>query len=278
VEFVNHLDRKSIREKDGVHFGFGFDVPDGQIRMETPWAVVRPNVDQLPGACRNWFTVQRWLDISAERFGVTWAPLDAPLVQIGRITANLLGTVRFNEWMTNAIESSTIYSWAQNNHWHTNYKIDQPGLTTFRFAVRAHARGYSAMESAQFGCETSRPLLVAKASSMPRPERPLLELDSQAAMVETVKPSSDRKAIIVRLFGVTGKDASVRLKWRAPQPTAVYLTDLTERPLQKVNGSTRVPAFGVVHLRAELYPHTPPTAVLESSLIERAGLKESALR
>ncbi|MCL4180295.1 MAG: hypothetical protein KJ072_21445 [Verrucomicrobia bacterium] len=46
----------AVPEKDSVHLGFGFQVPGGTARMETPWAVVRPNVDQLSGACRNWFT------------------------------------------------------------------------------------------------------------------------------------------------------------------------------------------------------------------------------
>ena len=49
VELVNHIDRQAVREKDAVHFGFGFQVPGGTLRIETPWAVVRPNVDQLPG-------------------------------------------------------------------------------------------------------------------------------------------------------------------------------------------------------------------------------------
>ncbi|MCC6415536.1 MAG: hypothetical protein IT582_06480, partial [Opitutaceae bacterium] len=156
VELVNHVDRKSVRQKDGVHFGFGFNVPEGQVRMETPWAVVRPNADQLPGSCRNWFTVQRWVDISNAKCGITWAPLDAPLLEIGGLTANLLGSVAYPRWMTNAIDSQTIYSWAQNNHWHTNYKIDQPGLTTFRYILRPHRGGYSAAAAARFGVETTR--------------------------------------------------------------------------------------------------------------------------
>ncbi|HXJ74477.1 MAG TPA: glycoside hydrolase, partial [Candidatus Dormibacteraeota bacterium] len=163
VQLVDHLDRQSVREKDGVHIGFGFNVPGATIRMETPWAVVRPNVDQLMGSCRNWFTIQRWVDVSGKDFGIALASLDAPLIEIGGLTANLLGSVAFNEWMTNALDSSTIYSWAQNNHWHTNYKIDQPGLTTFHYVLRPHLSGYSAADSARFGLETSRPLLVAPA-------------------------------------------------------------------------------------------------------------------
>lgn len=252
VELVNHVDRKAVRKKDGVHFGFGFGVPGGGIHLETPWAVVRPNIDQLPGACRNWFTVQRWVDVSNDDCGITWAPLDAPLMQIGGITANLLGSVAFHEWMTNAFDSQTIYSWAQNNHWHTNYKIDQPGVTTFRYWLRPHRRGYSGPDAARFGMESSRPLLVARADPQSSPPTSRLTVSSPDVLVETLKPSHDGRALLVRLFGVSGKTESVILTWSDAAPTSVWLTDLTEKPLRRIERRVEVPAYAVVHLRAEL--------------------------
>jgi hypothetical protein len=251
VELVNHVDRHAVREKDSVHFGFGFRVPGGTVRMETPWAVVRPNVDQLPGACRNWFTVQRWVDVSNADRGITLAPLDAPLLQVGGMTANLLGPVAWEEWLNETIESTTLYSWAQNNHWFTNYKADQPGVTTFRYALRPHRSGYHPMEAARFGLESSRPLIAALAeSSRPVPGR-LLAMDAPDVLVETVKVSEDGKAIVVRLFGVSGREVKARLVWKGSQPTAVYRTDLTERPLVRLPGKIEVPGYGVTMVRAE---------------------------
>ena len=251
VELTDQVNRQSVRVKDGVHFGFGFNVPRGQIRMETPWAVVRPNLDQLPGSCRNWFTVQRWVDISNPDYGVLWAPLDAPLMEIGGLTANLLGSVAFKDWMTNAIDSQTVYSWAQNNHWHTNYKIDQPGITTFRYMLRPHRGGYAAGNAARFGLETTRPLLAVPAN----PARPapgsLFQVSNPEVLVETVKMSADGRAYIVRLFGVSGKDARVKLAWNVPLK-GVWLSDLTEQPLRRIPGAIDVPAWAAMTLRAEM--------------------------
>jgi hypothetical protein len=251
VEFINDVDRKSVREKDAVHFGYGFNVPDGRIHMETPWGVVRPNVDQLPGSCRNWFTVQRWVDISNPDFGVTWAPIDAPLMQIGGMTANLLGSVAFDLWMTNALESQTIYSWAQNNHWHTNYKVDQPGVTRFRFIIRPHHGGYKPAEAARFGVETTRPLLVASAPAGEHVQKALFKLHTNDVLIETVKPSTDGRALIIGLFGVTGKPTTAKLSWNGTEPD-LWFTDLTEKPLRPANSGVEVPAYAVVYLRAEL--------------------------
>lgn len=259
VEMINHVDRLPVRDKDAVHFGFGFHVPGGTVRMETPWAVVRPNVDQLPGACCNWFTVQRWVDVSNDERGVTWAPVDTPLMEIGGLTANLVGGVGFGEWqtvppeayMTRALDSQTLYSWAQNNHWNTNYKTDQPGMATLRYVVRPHAGGYEAAMAARFGHETTRPLLVAAATAA-QAAGSLLSISTAEVLIETLKFSADGKALIVRLFGVSDRPQTATLVWHRIKPAAVWLTDLTEQPVTAVSGAIRVPAFGVVHLRADL--------------------------
>ena len=91
VDLLNTVDKLPVRAKEGVHFRFGFNVPRSTVRMDVPWAVVRAELDQLPGACKNWFTVQRWIDISNDRYGVACATPDAPLFEVGGITANLLG-------------------------------------------------------------------------------------------------------------------------------------------------------------------------------------------
>jgi hypothetical protein len=251
VELVNHVDRQAVREKDAVHFGFAFHVPGGGLRIETPWAVVRPNVDQIPGSCFNWYSVQRWVDISNQDWGVTWAPLDAPLMEIGGLTANLLGPVPLGDWMTQALDSQTIYSWAQNNHWHTNYKADQPGVTTFRYVLRPHRGGYSGSEAARFGLETTRPLIAAPADTAKPVPGPLLSVSSPDVLVETVKVSDDGQGFVVRLFGVSGRDTAVSLRWREPGPKRQWLSDLSEQLRQPVTGPVLVPANGIVTLRTD---------------------------
>ena len=56
--------------------------PDGEIRLDVPFGVIRPDADQIASACKNWFTVGRWADVANADFGVTWVTLDAPLVQV----------------------------------------------------------------------------------------------------------------------------------------------------------------------------------------------------
>jgi alpha-mannosidase len=250
VELVNTVDKLAVRAKEGLHFGFGFDVSDGTARMDVGWAAVRPELDQIPASCKNWFSVQRWVDISNDRFGVTWSPVDAPLVEVGGITANLIGSqTNPDVWIQHLQASQTIYSWIMNNHWHTNYRADQEGPTVFRYAIRPH-KGFAPVSAARFGVGCSQPLICVPASG-PAPGKPRLALSSDKVIVTAFKPSDDGKAWIVRLFGASGKTEKVKLSWTTPSPQQVWISDTSEQPRQKASSSVEVPGWGIVTLRAE---------------------------
>ena len=250
LEFINTVDKLPVRAKEGLHFGYGFAVPNGTVRMDVGWAEVRPEVDQIPASCKNWFSVQRWLDISNERFGVTWSPIDAPLVELGGLTANLLGSqTDYRVWIQHLAPTQTFYSWVMNNHWHTNYRAEQEGPTVFRFALQAHL-AFASDSAAQFGVACSQALIVTKAyGDHAMPSR--LELSSNKVLVSAFKPSDDGQGWIVRLFGASGQSQKVKLSWSKPAPRHLWLSDLSEQPRLEAGNSIEVPAWGIVTLRAE---------------------------
>jgi hypothetical protein len=252
VEIINTVDKLPVRAKEGLHFGFAFDVPGGVMRMDVPWGVVRPELDQIPGACKNWFTVQRWVDISNDDCGVTWTTPDAPLVEVGGLTANLVGSLADpRAWLERVEPSQTVYSWAMNNHWHTNYRAEQEGPTVFRYLIWPHDGPCSPHLAARLGVETSQPLLVMPARAE-APKTPPLKPISMSGMATAFKPSEDGRAWILRLFGASGKDEEVKLEWNDPAPKAIWLSDNSEQPRQQVSGPIRLPAWGIVTVRADL--------------------------
>jgi alpha-mannosidase len=70
--------------------------------------------------------------------------------------------------------------------------------------------------------------------------------------VETFKRSEDGKALILRLFGVSGAPLAVDIRWGEPRPAKVFRSDLSEKPLSRIPGPVEIPAYGIVTLRAEL--------------------------
>jgi alpha-mannosidase len=212
---------------------------------------MRPEVDQIPGACKNWFTVGRWADVSNDQMGVTWVTLDAPLVEIGGITATLLNSQTDPEvWRKKVERTQTLYSWAMNNHWGTNYRAYQEGPTRFRFVLRPHPKADHA-EASRFATGFSQPLLVRR-SHAGRPAKPFLEVTPADVIVTALKPSDDGKAWIVRLFGASGKDRSATLRWGQKSPKSVHLSGTNEEAGRKISRTANIPGFGLVTLRAEV--------------------------
>jgi alpha-mannosidase len=260
VELFDTVDKKRLEAanycaKEGtesVHFAFPFHVPGGEMRFDVPLAVMRPEYDQMPNACKNWLTAGRWVDVSNKEFGVTWVTLDAPLVEVGGITATILENApNPNVWRKKIEPTQTLYSWAMNNHENTNYRAYQEGPTLFRFVLRPH-RGTTAASASRFATAFSQPLVTVPARGVAPPATALLRVEPAAVLVMGFKPSDDGKAWIVRLFGAGEQAVAAKLTWSAPAPRHVWISDTSEKPIRKITGDIAVPALGVVTLRVEL--------------------------
>jgi alpha-mannosidase len=237
--------------KESVQFAFPFNVKRGQIRLDIPLAVMRPETDQLAGACKNWLPVGRWIDVANESHGVTWVTFDAPLVEIGEVSARLLGSERdLDVWRKHIEPTQKFYSWVMNNHWGTNYCASQEGVVVFRYALRPHL-GYDAAAASRFATGLSQPLLVAPAAGPVAARSPLLRVEPEDVLVTALKRSDDGKAWIVRLFGASGQDRRAKLIWPSPQPQDVWRSDLSERPGIRSEDLVTVRAWELVTLRAD---------------------------
>jgi len=241
-EFAQH------EGKESVQFAFPFAVSDGKMRMDIPLAVMRPEIDQLPGSCKNWLPVGRWIDVANANEGVTWVTLDAPLVEVGGVTATMLGSQKDPTVWRDSIEpTQKFYSWVMNNHWGTNYRAYQEGVVEFRYALRLHS-GYDPAASSRLAIGLSQPLLASAASSNP-PAPSLLRIEPADVLALALKPSEDGKAWIVRLFGASEEDRRARLTWLTA--TRMWLSDLSERPLKPVDQEVVIASRDLVTLRAD---------------------------
>jgi hypothetical protein len=199
--------------KESLQFAFPFAVADGQMTVDSAFAQVRPELDQLPGSCKNWMPVGRWVDVSNPSLGVTWVTLDAPLIEVGGITATKLNSqTNPDVWLRHLDPTQTFFSWVMNNHWGTNYRAWQEGPVTFRYALRPH-RGADFAEADRFATGLSQPLVVVGAKDASPLPAPLLQVEPADILIKELKPSDDGKAWIVRLFNASDKTANVRMTW-----------------------------------------------------------------
>lgn len=260
VELINTVDKQRLvaasyhakEGKESLNFAFPFNVPGGTLRLELPFAVINPEQDLIPSACKNWFTVGRWADVTGADLGVTWITLDAPLLQVGGLTANLLNSqANPDVWRKRVEPTRKVYSWAMNNHWGTNYRAYQEGPVVFRYLLRPHRR-YDPATASRLAIAQTQPLIPIRGRGPKPTATPRLRLSSDQVLVTGMKPSEDRRALILRLWEASGRDTTTRLQWATPKPNQVFLSDTSERPLRKATETLAIPAWGLVTLRAEL--------------------------
>ncbi len=168
--------------------------------------------------------------MSNKEFGVTWATVDAPLVEVGAITSDPRG--KTVGWLKHIEQSTTLYSYVMNNYWETNYKAGQEGPTTFRYSIKPHRR-FDSSRAARFGIERSQPLITVAVDKNTAVQGSILWVKPAGVIVTAFKPSEDGKARIVRLFNASGQPKKARLAWAKPVPKTIWLSNFAEEKISK---------------------------------------------
>ena len=241
------VDKDRVRNKEGVHIAFPFAVPGGTARVDIGWGFVRPEIDQIAGACRDFFGARDSVDISNEEYGLTWTSLDAPLVEIGAVTDETPRRGERRAWLQELAPSTRLFSYVMNNYWHTNYKADQEGPVTLRYVLAPH-RGSDTVAAKRLGLEAANPLIpVAAGRDSPVPRFPL-DVRSPGFVATRLKPSPDGKAWVLRLFNASSVPGKLVLSGAAFDRGRVFLSDLSETQGPPLSVPLEVPAFGILTL------------------------------
>jgi alpha-mannosidase len=244
VDISTTIDKIAVREKESVHFAFPFRVPGAQMRYDVADGIVRAPEDQLAGACKNFFSAVSWTDVSNADYGVTLAVPDAPLVEMGAITAE-------QPWMRTIQPSPLIFSYAMNNYWHTNYKADQEGPVNFSYAIQPHG-AFSSAAAARFGRERREPLVVAPADQSRPPAQSLFHISPDGVMVSSVKPFVEGGGWLVYVYNPTGTEQKIVLTFDASvRVITVQKSDAFGRVIDSSAGPFPVAAYGSVYLRVD---------------------------
>ncbi len=249
VSLLNTTDKLKERRPEGLYFSFPFDVPEAEARIDVPWTVVQVEKDQMVGANRNYYCVQRFVDLSNDDFGVTWSPIDAPMVQFDPIIiASAQGR---KTWRTFIDPKSFLHSWTMNNHWETNFKADQEGIINFAYAIRPHEGGYDAVSAQRFGRDACQPLMVIPVDTgQPSYEAPFKLIGDDGIIITSLRPSRDGQAMMVRLFNVSDQPQSFSLRWSRPVGRS-WISNPMENALQACPESVELDRFEIMTIRID---------------------------
>jgi hypothetical protein len=231
IEFINRVHKTEVYTKEAVYFAFPFAMEHPQFRYEIQNGFVDPSRDQLPGAGKEWFSVQHW--VAAEEGGVSVAlvPVDASLV--------CLGDIFRATWPKDfGQRPGTIFSYVMNNYFDTNYAGAQGGDFTFRYVLTSGDHLQPA-DLSRFGWEEMTPVesdLITsqdKAINSPRPLDPaqsgFLQVDVPNVVLVTWKVAEDGNGTILRFLEVGGKDNTVEVQTPHLDVESAWSSDALER-------------------------------------------------
>ncbi|MBW7883346.1 MAG: hypothetical protein H3C34_12045 [Caldilineaceae bacterium] len=214
---------------EATYLLFPFNLSGATVHFDLGPQAVQPERDQLPGVCKDYFTVQNWVDFSAADKGVTVATPDNPMVQLGGFH---YGANRDSF----TLARPTLLGWVTNNYWETNFRAHQPGAVTARYRVQPHAGPFDESRAHRLGLEAlyDMPLLQhmgERAEEAPWPSAgTLLRLPEPPVIVLHLKPSSDGNGVIVRLANATDSAQTATVGSGLLRITGAVACDLLEHP------------------------------------------------
>ncbi|HEX5667683.1 MAG TPA: hypothetical protein VFX73_02705, partial [Chitinophagaceae bacterium] len=151
------VDKKSVRDKESLHIAFPLALKDPEVKVGVGDSYVTPIRGSIPGSNKDFYSVQRWIDVSEDNSGVTIACPQGALWEVGQLINEEKTLNGFKKWETTGSSSPNIFLYAMNNYWHTNYKADQPGKVRFDFYLKFHG-AFDLNKANAFGYDVTEPL------------------------------------------------------------------------------------------------------------------------
>ncbi|MBN6050820.1 hypothetical protein JYK22_02650, partial [Nonomuraea sp. RK-328] len=205
LDLTYQLAKQGTPAKEAVFLAFPFAAGPATA-WELTGGVGGRDVPQVPGSAAYMLPIRHWIAFDDPELTVAWATLEAPLVQLGTIH---MPYAPFPPTLEQ--EDGTVYSWALNNIWDTNFPSQQQGETTFRYAVMSQA-----------GADGRR-LGALAASGLTEPFAGVLVTGPSGDTARSYA-SVDHPDVLVTSIGQAGAERVVRLQSLAAEPVEVVLT------------------------------------------------------
>ena len=258
IEFIDRVHKQQVFTKEGVYFAFPLAMDHPEFRYEIQNGYVNPAHDQLPGAGEEWFSVQHWVEAQQGNTSVAIVPVDASLVTLGDINR---GTwpLEFGQ------RNGTIFSYAMNNYWFTNYRAGQGGNFTFRYVLTSDGAFHPAALS-RLGWSEMTPMEiddivpVDKAVNTPEPlnaiENSFAKVESLQVVLVNWKRAENHEGTIMRFVEVAGKDGSATVQIPLMDVQQAWQSNAMEQNQQPLQVSAHgfrfaVRPFQIVTVRVE---------------------------
>jgi hypothetical protein len=232
IEFQSEWQMGTVIHPEATYLLFPFNIPGAQARIDTGVVPIRPHLDQIPGTCRDYFTVQGWVDLGNEELGVTIATPENPMVQ--------LGDFHFAHNQSEVhLERAMFLGWVTNNYWETNFPGMQPGTVTAHYHILPYRGKFDEARAHRFGAEAahSRPVIQhlgeQPAEEMLPPSGTLLHLPDFPVLSLSLR-NDPEKGMLLTLFNASDIPQVAVVKSGIIRILAASCCDIFRNPLESI--------------------------------------------
>jgi len=242
---------------EATYLPFHLNLVEPTVHLDLGGQGMQPGVDQLPGSCADYYTVQRWVDFSDGQKGLLIATPDTPMMMFGDFhIAEELPTFR--------LDQPLLLAWVTNNYWMTNFRAHQPGQVRARFRLLPYAGAYDEVRAHRMASEAAiaDPIVQGLGEAAAEPQLPptgsflMLPGSDSGGFVLTlhVKRSEKGNDLIARLYNPTEQEQPALVSSGLLRIHSAAICDIFENPLQQVtaeDGQVRInlPSRQMVVLR-----------------------------
>lgn len=256
LEFHYRVHKEYTTAKEAVYFAFPAAVSNPAFSFATQQGWVDPSRDLMKGGSLEWFNVQQWMAVHDANLAVGIVPLDASLASFGDINRG--------KWPGEFHpKSGTIFSYAMNNYWHTNYRAGQGGDFTFRYAISS-APQLDEGALSRLSLAELRPMevnYVVGQDKVGDPPRPLpagglgfIETTGQDLALVTWKRAEDGNGMLLRMQEIAGKPSNTAVRFTQLHINSAHLCsgveeDVRDLPVENNAIALSLKPFEVLTLR-----------------------------
>ncbi|MFD0900833.1 glycoside hydrolase family 38 N-terminal domain-containing protein [Actinomadura sediminis] len=244
VDVRFRLGKQPTAAKEAVFFAFPFAVEGPPAAWELTGGVGGTHVPNVPGSAEHMRPIRHWVAFEDPGLTVAWATLEAPLVQFGSIH---MPYAPFPPTLDR--EDGTVYSWALNNIWDTNFPSQQQGETTFRYAFASAAGTSGRRLGARTAAGLTDPFVATLATgTAPAEAGEFLRVDDPDVLVTSVGRARDGEGLAVRLQSLAAGPVETRLHvpgFTRARVSAGLERDPADLPVRDGTTTVRLPACGV---------------------------------
>ena len=137
------------------------------------------------------------------------------------------------------------------NRWRTNFKAYQEGICTFKYVLKPHNGPYNEKSAQQFGRNVHQPLIAISANTSKPVVKSLLNIENNGVIVTSIKPTRDKKALMVRLFNVSETDQKVSMQWNQT-PKKMWVSNPMEDKISELTTPVQMVKHEIITLQVLL--------------------------